>query len=109
LASGQAIATSGKTYRYRVIDSKQYSHIINPKSMTPVKHNVTSSVVAENAMKADYLASAFNIIIDENLRNEILAQNDQVGLMLLRNQQVILRTENFPLNESIAEEENCKF
>ena len=82
LKSGQAIATSGKTYRFRIIEGKKYSHIINPKTLTPVSHNLTSSVIANSAAEADYLASTFNMVIDKDEIDKIIDNHKDIELLI---------------------------
>ncbi|WP_298238959.1 FAD:protein FMN transferase [uncultured Algibacter sp.] len=98
LNSGQAIATSGKTYRYRVIKEKKYSHIINPKTLTPVTHNITASVVSNSATEADYLASTFNIVEDQSQREIILNKHKNAELLLLNNKEVLYSSNKFPIS-----------
>ena len=95
LKSGQAIATSGKTYRYRIIEGKKHSHIINPKKRTPIIHNITSSVIANNATTADYLASAFNIITDKDEINKILLKHKDTELLMFNRNGAFFKTKNF--------------
>jgi thiamine biosynthesis lipoprotein len=95
LKSGQAIATSGKTYRYRIIEGKKYSHIINPKKRTPIIHNITSSVIANNATTADYLASAFNIITNKDEINKILLKHKDTELLMFNRNGAFFKTKNF--------------
>ena len=57
-ASNQAVATSGTTHRYAVIDGQQYGHILNPKTGMPIEHQPTQvSVFSENTVQAGMLAS----------------------------------------------------
>lgn len=95
LKSGQAIATSGKTYRYKWIDKKKYSHILNPKSLSPVTENVTASVIANSAFVADYLASTFNVVTNKNKIKDILGNHKNICLLMFNRNGVIFRTENF--------------
>ncbi len=95
LKSGQAIATSGKTYRYKIIEGKKYSHIINPKNLMPVIHNYTSSVIATSATTADYLASTFNIVTDKIEINTILNKHSNVELLLFNNNGIFFETTHF--------------
>ncbi len=100
LASGQAIATSGKTYRFRIIEGQKYSHIINPKTLKPVTHSNTSSVIAQNATTADYLASAFNIITDEIEIEQVLANHSNAELLLFNNAGIVYATPFFKNNNT---------
>jgi thiamine biosynthesis lipoprotein len=95
LKSGQAIATSGKTYRFRIIEGKKYSHIINPKTLTPVSHNFTSSVIANSAVEADYLASTFNIVVDKDEIEKIINNHKDIELLIFNKRDIIFSTYKF--------------
>ena len=57
------IATSGSYERFSKIDNKKFSHIIDPQSGRPVKNDLISvTVVAEDCMKADALATAVFVL-----------------------------------------------
>jgi thiamine biosynthesis lipoprotein len=58
-----AIATSGDYRNYFEYDNKIYSHTIDPKTGFPVSHNLASAtVVAQNCMEADALATALMVM-----------------------------------------------
>lgn len=85
--SNEAIATSGD-YRNRVaIEGQVYSHTIDPATGRPVSHDLASvSVISANAMRADALATALNVM------------GPSSGLEFARRHQIeaffIIRTEN---------------
>ncbi len=56
-----AVSTSGSYERYVKIDGRQYSHIMNPATAQPVSGILSVTVVAENAVTADYLSTAIFI------------------------------------------------
>lgn len=62
LKSSQAIATSGSYERYVEIDGKRYSHIIDPRTGNPVERTDSVSIVADSAMEADALSTAYFVI-----------------------------------------------
>ncbi|WP_179348346.1 FAD:protein FMN transferase [Winogradskyella pacifica] len=95
LKSGQAIATSGKTYRFRIIEGKKYSHIVNPKTLTPVSHNFTSSVIANSAVEADYLASTFNIVVNKDEIEKIIDNHKNIELLIFNKHDIIFETKKF--------------
>ena len=95
LESGQAIATSGKTYRFRIIEGKKYSHIVNPKTLTPISHNYTSSVIANSALEADYLASTFNIVVDKYEIEKIIDNHKDIELLIFNKHDIIFATNKF--------------
>ncbi len=54
-----SIATSGDYRNYLVVDGQQFSHMIDPKTLTPVYHKLALvSVISERASTADALATA---------------------------------------------------
>jgi thiamine biosynthesis lipoprotein len=58
-----AVATSGDYRNYFEYGGKIFSHTINPKSGFPVTHNLASvTVVAQNCMEADALATALMVM-----------------------------------------------
>ena len=57
------LATSGNYRNFYVENGKKYAHTINPKTGYPVQHNLLSAtVVAEDCMSADALATAFMVL-----------------------------------------------
>lgn len=58
LRSGEAVATSGSYERYVVIDGKEYSHIIDPRTGLPVERTDSVTVIAPSAILADALSTA---------------------------------------------------
>ncbi|MEG1564278.1 MAG: FAD:protein FMN transferase [Bacteroides sp.] len=57
------LATSGNYRNYYYKDGKKYAHTIDPRTGYPVQHNILSStVVAEDCMTADALATAFMVM-----------------------------------------------
>ncbi|NDV65913.1 FAD:protein FMN transferase [Bacteroides sp. 224] len=61
------IATSGNYRNYYYKDGKKYAHTIDPRTGYPVQHNILSAtVLAEDCMTADALATAFMVMgLDE--------------------------------------------
>lgn len=58
-----AVATSGDYRQRRVVDGKRVSHIIDPRTGHPVRHQTASvTVVAATAMEADGLATALLVL-----------------------------------------------
>jgi thiamine biosynthesis lipoprotein ApbE len=65
----RGIATSGNYRRGFKVADRRYSHLLDPRTGYPVEHVVSASVVAETAMLADILATAFSVLTpDESLR-----------------------------------------
>ena len=58
-----AVATSGDYRNYYEHDGVRYSHLINPTTGYPIKHNLVSvTVVHPSSMTADGLATALNVM-----------------------------------------------
>jgi thiamine biosynthesis lipoprotein len=61
--SGRAMATSGDYRNYFEADGRRYSHEIDPRTGVPVDHRLCSvTVVAEDCMRADALATALLVL-----------------------------------------------
>ncbi|MEG0888343.1 MAG: FAD:protein FMN transferase [Bacteroides sp.] len=57
------LATSGNYRNFYYKDGKKYAHTIDPRTGYPVQHNILSAtVVAEDCMTADALATAFMVM-----------------------------------------------
>ena len=57
-----AVATSGDAYQYIEIDGKRFSHIINPQTGLGLTQSSSVTIIAENGMTADSLASAVSVM-----------------------------------------------
>jgi len=61
--SNQSMATSGNYRNYFEVDGKRFSHTINPKTGKPVEHHLASvSVITDDCMTADALATTFMVL-----------------------------------------------
>lgn len=57
------MATSGNYRNYYYKDGKKYAHTIDPRTGYPVQHSILSStVIAEDCMSADALATSFMVM-----------------------------------------------
>jgi thiamine biosynthesis lipoprotein len=77
-----AIATSGDYRIYYEENGVRYSHLINPQSGYPIKHNLVSvTVVHPSSMTADGLATALNVMgKDKAVR---LAERNKLAVLLI--------------------------
>ena len=57
-----AVATSGDTLQFVEIDGKRYSHIIDPKTGIGVTNRCRVTIVAQDCMTADALASTVTVL-----------------------------------------------
>lgn len=61
--NNQGMATSGNYRNYYEVDGLKVSHTINPATGRPVSHGLLSAtVIAENCMRADALATAMMVV-----------------------------------------------
>ena len=60
-ASGESIVTSGNYERFVEIDGRRYTHILDPFSGFPVTRTVSVTVVHEDALLADAVATAMMV------------------------------------------------
>ncbi len=59
----RSMATSGDYRSYFEFEGKRYSHTIDPRTARPVTHHLASvTVLAEDCMTADALATALNVL-----------------------------------------------
>ena len=62
-SAGNSMATSGDYRNLFVVDDKRYSHTIDPRTGSPVEHNLASvTIVAKTCMEADGWATALNVL-----------------------------------------------
>lgn len=74
----QAMATSGDYRNYYESEGRRYSHTIDPATGKPIRHKLASvTVIAENTMLADALATGFNVMGFE--RAQALATRENVA------------------------------
>lgn len=78
-----AIATSGDYRNYYEMDGKRYSHLIDPRTGSPITHNLVSvTVVHPSSMTADGLATAFNVMGWDEAK--ALAEKEDLAVFLIR-------------------------
>jgi thiamine biosynthesis lipoprotein len=56
-----ALATSGSTAQFVLVDGVRYSHVIDPRTGLGVRHDLTTSVIAGDGATADALATALSV------------------------------------------------
>ncbi len=61
-----AVATSGDTWQFVVIDGRRYSHIVDPKTGVGLTDHSSVTVVAPDGITADSLASAVSVLGPNN-------------------------------------------
>lgn len=61
--SSRALATSGDYRNYYEFNGQRYSHTLDPQTGKPIDHNLASvTVIADSCMRADALATGFNVM-----------------------------------------------
>lgn len=89
-----AMATSGGYHRYTTAAGHAYSHIFDPRTGRPADRIVSATVTAPNAMEADALATAFNVLPTE--RSVALANRlDGVACLLVAADGTVTRSEGW--------------
>jgi FAD:protein FMN transferase len=79
---GAAVATSGDYRNYRERDGARISHIIDPRTGSPVRHRLASvSVVSARCMIADAWATALMVLGPED--GEQLARRESLAVLFL--------------------------
>lgn len=82
--SDLGMATSGDYRNFFEEDGIRYSHLIDPTTGRPITHRATSvTVLAENAMMADALATAL-LVVGEKQGLEIAEANDIAAFFIWR-------------------------
>lgn len=75
----RGVATSGNYRNYYYRDGKKYAHTIDPRTGYPVQHSILSAtVVAEDCMTADALATAFMVMGQEEAE-KFADSNPEIG------------------------------
>lgn len=78
-----AIATSGDYRNYYEMGGKRYSHLIDPRTGSPITHNLVSvTVVHPSSMTADGLATAFNVMGWDEAK--ALAEKEDLAVFLIK-------------------------
>ncbi|MEN6619487.1 MAG: FAD:protein FMN transferase [Rikenellaceae bacterium] len=81
--SGKGLATSGNYRKFYEEKGEKYSHTIDPKTGYPIRHSLLSAtVIAEDAMTADALATFF-MVVGLDKAKEYLAANENIDAYLV--------------------------
>ena len=82
LVSGQAVASSGNYRRFRVINGKQYGHLIDPRSGEPADTSVGAvTCIARHCLTAGIFCQAAFILGETEGLRLLEAQRDVAGLI----------------------------
>lgn len=85
-----AIATSGSARRGWKVAGRWYPHVIDPRSGRPVDHHASVSVVADDAVTADVLATIIGVLVtDEALT---FAEEQRVACCIVGSDRAVHRS-----------------
>ncbi|MFW6170024.1 MAG: FAD:protein FMN transferase [Planctomycetota bacterium] len=88
----QSIATSGDAFQYVEIDRQRYSHILDPNTGLGLQTRGSVSILADDGMQADAIASAVSVMGPDKGLKWVRKQPGIEALVLLKqNGQVITR------------------
>ncbi|NQV15282.1 FAD:protein FMN transferase [bacterium] len=83
--SDMAVASSGDYRNYREVEGMRISHTIDPRTGAPIDHHLAAvSVISENCMKADGLATSVMVLGQEYGLEWLEAYPDAEGLLIIR-------------------------
>ena len=103
---GQSMATSGNYRNYFESGGKFYSHTIDPRTGFPTDHSVLSaSVIAEDCMTADALATAMMVLGPDQGKALVESESSRVVSFIFLDDKKNVQSsssENFPLVEEEA-------
>lgn len=93
LVKNKAVATSGNYRRGEQIGKNWYSHIIDPRTAKPVAEIISATVIAENAVDAGALATAFNILTLKE--SKALAEKSNAAYLIVTKYGNVVTSENW--------------
>ena len=82
LLKDAAMSTSGSNIQFFRHEGKRYGHILDPRTGWPVQEALSVTVVAESAMLADVLSTAFFVLGPEK-SIQVLERFPNTGLILI--------------------------
>jgi len=92
------VVTSGNYRKYYVVDSVKYSHTIDPRCGSPVRHSLLSAtIIAPNSTLADALATFCMVIGPDQARDFILSRPDLEACLICADS--LWTSPGFPLNK----------
>jgi thiamine biosynthesis lipoprotein len=89
-----AVATSGDYERY-YDDEKKFHHIVNPKTGYSATELISVTIIADNAMDADALATSVFVMGTEN-GLELIESLDNVEGLIITKEKEIIKSSGFP-------------
>jgi len=100
-----AVATSGNYRRYRLINGRKYSHIVDPRTGQPAEKLPSVTIIAPNAADADALATSVSVMGPKKGLALIESIPDTEALLITgtRDRHRIIRSSGFHRYESKIE------
>lgn len=93
LVKNKALATSGNYRRGVQIGKNWYSHIIDPRTAQPVTEIISATVIADKAVDAGALATAFNILTLKE--SKALAEKSNAAYLIVTKDGKVVTSENW--------------
>lgn len=104
----QGLATSGDYRNYQEREGKRYSHTIDPRTRSPIDHNVASiSVITNSVMEADAWATALNVVGEEEAFR-LAEEHDLAIFVLIREEDDQFRARSNAAFAEILQSEESK-
>lgn len=82
LIANAAVATSGDAFQFIEIEGKRYSHIIDPRTGTPVTGRSSVTIIAKTGSDADAAASAVSVLGREAGMKFVEGRNDLQAIIV---------------------------
>ncbi len=94
--TNKAVATSGDYQRYFMLGDTRYHHILNPTTGMPARGMISATIIADNVMDADALATAVFVMGQEN-GLALIDSLEGVECMIVSDSGTIRFSENFKI------------
>ena len=91
----RSVATSGDYERFFVIEEKNFSHILNPKTGRPVEGSRSVSVIGDDAITADAAATAVSVALKNEKVVEKIVEKFRVKIYTLSDGDATLKEWDF--------------
>ena len=95
--SNCAVATSGDLEQYLELDGERYSHLLNPQTGLGIAGRAQVTIIAENGMSADALASVC-LVLGKNKVESFLPKTKYFSMYYVDYVETSLKTEIFVLH-----------
>ncbi|MCX7943068.1 MAG: FAD:protein FMN transferase [Deltaproteobacteria bacterium] len=86
------VTTSGTYERFFELNGEQFSHIINPFTLTPVKKIISSTVISADMILLDVLATAL-VLASCDFREAIMKIFSHSDALVIENNKIVFCSE----------------